>query len=290
MAGLKESLEITIEHGTEEGTLICSLKGWDCEIYRISRDELSAYTNNSKLKECGIYFLVGEYDGAPSVYVGQANSRDNGKGVLGRVMEHDRASEAYWNTALLLHSTSNGLYPTELNYLERSFWNKVKMSSFKVMNASKPALGNYAESTEIAMDKFIASAEMIIRILGYRFLDAMPKTAPESPETIPGKIQFFIKRKGKVPGRDIDAVCVIKEGKFVVLKGSLVATVPRDSNHQKNYNHSKYADLIDQKGILRQDIAFDSVSGSSAFVIYGSSNGNVDWKDSEGKPIKDYLL
>ena len=63
MAGFKESLEITLEHGTAEGTLICSLKGWDCEIYRISRDELSAYTNNSKLKECGIYFLVGEHGG-----------------------------------------------------------------------------------------------------------------------------------------------------------------------------------------------------------------------------------
>lgn len=286
MAGLKESLEITLEHGTAEGTLICSLKGWDCEIYRISRDELSAYTNNSKLKECGIYFLVGEHDGAPSVYVGQANSRDNGKGVLGRVMEHDRASEAYWNTALLLHSTSNVLYPTELNYLERSFWNKVKMSSFKVMNASKPALGNYAESTEIAMDKFIVSAEMIIRILGYHFLDGKQQT---DPHVTPNARKFFITRKGKGLGRDIDAVCEMRDGKFVVLKGSLVATVPRNSSIQKDYGHSRYADLIDHRGRLDQDIVFDTVSGSSSFVIYGSSNGNVDWKDREGKPIKDYI-
>lgn len=74
-----------------------------------------------------------------------------------------------------------------------------------------------------------------------------------------------------------------------MLKGSLVATVPRNSSIQKDYGHSMYADLINQKGKLNQDMSFDTVSGSSVFFIYGSFNGNVDWKDTEGRPIMEYI-
>lgn len=206
------------------------------------------------MKECDIYFLVGEDEGVPSVYVCQANFRNNEKGVLGRVIEHDKESDSYWETALLLYSTSNGQYPIELNYLERSFWNKAKMGSFKVTNVSKPALGNYAARTEIAMDKFIASANMIIRIQGYRFLYEKQQTG--SPFTT-GSTQFFIIRKGKGLGCDIEAVCEIRDGKSAVLQGSLVATVPRNSNDQKDYGHIRCADLIDQMGRLKHDMAFD---------------------------------
>ncbi len=281
----KEILTVTLDEGKAEGSLICSLSGWDCEIYRIQRSNLSDYDNDQKLKECGIYFLIGEENGIPTIYVGQANSRTNGKGVLGRVEEHDKAKESYWSEALLLHSNSNSLYATELNYLERSFWIKTQAGSYTVKNASKPALGNYPQMIKITMDKFISSAETIIRLLGYSFL--VPKA--KKIQTTSGNKQFFIKRKGNNQGRDIDAICEIQNNKFVVIKGSLVATVPRNANEGRDYYHNKYGAFIDNNGRLTQDIEFDKVSGSSAFVIYGSSDGNVDWKDASGKPIKDFI-
>lgn len=289
MAITKEALTITMDNGTADGTLICNLMGWDCEVYKIDRTNLNTYVNEVKLKECGIYFLIGEDNGTPAVYVGQANSRNNGKGVLGRVVEHDKPQEAYWKTALLLHSNSNALYATELNYLERHFWVKLKDSGFQVMNASKPSLGNYPQLTKIAMDKFMVGAEMIIHVLGYQFLEQKKQSTPNMPVVTSGAKQFFITRTGKGIGRDVDAVCEIRNGQFVVLKGSLIATVKRNASDTGDYSRTKYGAFIDAKGRLTQDLTFDKVSSSSAFVIYGSSNGNVDWKDASGQPIKNYL-
>lgn len=289
VAETKEALTITMDDGTVEGTLICNLAGWDCEIYKLQRGSLNKYTNNEKLKECGIYFLVGEQNGEPAIYVGQANSRNNGKGVLGRVMEHDKSTESYWESAFLLHSTSNGLYATELNYLERHYWNRVKSGPYHVMNASKPALGNYSTATKIAMDKFIAGSEMIIRTLGYQFLNPKHHSTIAATSSIEEAKQFYINRNGTVSGRTIAATCEIRNGKFVVLKGSLVATVPRDAHNANDYRHHKYAQLIDGNGRLIQDIPFDKVSGASSFVIYGSSDGKKDWKDAKGKAIELFM-
>lgn len=283
--GQQQVMTVLMDDGTPRGTLKIDLATWDCAMYRIARNDLQNYTNDQALKNCGIYFLVGVQNGIPAVYVGQANSRNNGKGVLGRVIEHDKSTEAYWNEALLIYSRSNSLYATELNYLERSLWDKIQKGSYKVINASKPAPGNCSSITQVTMDRFIEGVEYMAEIFRYDFLQpAQPNAVVPSP----GK-QFFIKRTSTTPGRSVDAICEIQGSKFVVLKDSLVATVPRDSSSARMYSHDKYGSMIDTAGRLTQNISFDKVSGSSAFALYGSSNGNADWKDSNGDPIKNYI-
>lgn len=283
--GQQQIMTVLMDDGTADGTLKIDLATWDCSMYRISRDKLQNYANDSVLKASGIYFLVGKKQGLPAVYVGQANSRNNGKGVLGRVIEHDKAAESYWKEALLIYSSSNSLYATELNYLERKCWEKISAGSYSVINAVKPALGNCSSVTKVTMDHFIEGMELMLQFFHYDLFNPAP--SPVAPSKNTSGIQFFIKRKSNTPGRCVDAICEIRASKYVVLKGSLVATVARDSKNSNKYSHDKYADLIDDAGRITRDITFDKVSGSSAFVLYGSSNGNVDWKDASGKPMKD---
>lgn len=287
--GAQQIMTLIMDEGTPNGTMKIDLATWDCSMYRIKRSDLHNYINDATLKSCGIYFLIGKNDNCTSIYVGQANARNNGKGILGRVIEHEKPTEAYWDEAFLIYSSSNSLYATELNYLERTLWEKLQTSGMTIMNASKPALGNCSPITKVTMDRFIEGIEKMMGVFYKDFLKSptVGNGYAVNPSQ-PGK-QFFIKRSGKAAGRDIDAVCEIQNSKFVVLKGSLIATAPRNVTNSKKYNHDTYAAFIDANGKTTQDIPFDSPSGASAFVIYGSSDGKVDWKDSQKQPMKNFM-
>jgi len=287
--GAQQIMTLIMDEGTPDGTMKIDLATWDCSMYRIKRSSLHNYTNDATLKSCGIYFLIGKNDNGTSIYVGQANARNNGKGILGRVIEHEKPTEAYWDEAFLIYSSSNSLYATELNYLERTLWEKLQNSGMAIMNASKPALGNCSPITKVTMDRFIEGIEKMMGVFYKDFLKS--PTMVNGNTVIPSQSvkQFFIKKSGKTAGRDIDAVCEIQNAQYVVLKGSVVATVPRNSTNPKKYNHDTYADLIDASGKTTQDIQFDTPSGASQFVIYGSSNGKTDWRDSQKQPIKDFM-
>ena len=280
-----EILSLVMDSGTPDGTMKVSLAGWDCSMYRINRKDLLNYTSDDKMKMCGIYFLIGESNRNTLVYVGQANSRVNGKGLLGRVLEHDKPTEAYWNEAFLIYSCSNTLYATELNYLERVLWEKLCKTSKTVMNASRPALGNCSELTKLTMNKFIEGIEKMMGVFYKDFLKPADPTLTPQKDTK----QFFIKKTGGKPERSVDAICEIRDSKYVVLKGSLVATEPHNPNTTHKYWHDKYGAFIGTDRKLTQDVVFNSPSGASAFAIYGSSDGKVDWKDSDKRPLKDFL-
>jgi len=44
---------------------------------------------------------------------------------------------------------------------------------------------------------------------------------------------------------------------------------------------------IDNKGILKADILFSSPSAAADFVGGGSFNGNIVWKDTRGRTLKE---
>ena len=53
------------------------------------------------------------------IYIGQAGERENGKGLLGRIEEHERSKE-FWNRAILVLTSNNSFGATDITYLERS--------------------------------------------------------------------------------------------------------------------------------------------------------------------------
>lgn len=154
-------IDIMLWDNDPEGTLRCELNSKDLILYRISRAELSSMRNHQELKQCGIYFLFGEESGKPVVYIGQANFRKNMKGVLGRVEEHDKPSEPYWDTAVMAVSKSDSIGATELNYLENQCVEKTSNAGrYTLKNSNSPTIGKVSTKTQILMDEFIDDRAM----------------------------------------------------------------------------------------------------------------------------------
>ena len=295
MATGKSFINITLLNGTADGALKCVNKAHDGIIYKIKREDICNYASEPELKQCGIYFLFGKVKNKPVVYIGQANTRKNGNGILGRVIEHRKDKEDYWNEAFILISSKNAIGATELNYLENQLCNRtIKAGAFETVNIADPNTGTYSDEVEVTMDSLIDYTVTVLKVLGYD-LFGKPEGSNAKKQNDPfdeydGWLRLYIKKEGNDTGRDCQVVCVVNDRKYIILKGSKLATVMTDSCKQSIRNkREELKKYIDSKGIVVENIPFRSPSTLAQFATLSSVNGKVELKDVDGKTLKEIL-
>ena len=108
-------------------------------LYQIPRNSVNELADKRELKWPGIYFLVNE--DIRTVYVGQGTQREDGDGVLRRMLEpHSSQKIDNWDVGfVLLGCSRNFLGVMELNYLERFFYDRAKnVNRYEVLNKNRP--------------------------------------------------------------------------------------------------------------------------------------------------------
>ena len=143
------SHEIIYTDGSSDGIIRAEVKINSVILYQIPRNSTCASSEEStsaneirtydELKHAGIYLLVNTEN--KTVYVGQADSRDNGNGLLARMLESHSSEEIdNWNFGYAITSGNpTRLLASELNYLEQFFYDEAKkVRRYKVLNAKRP--------------------------------------------------------------------------------------------------------------------------------------------------------
>lgn len=285
-----KNINLFLMDGTVDGRIKCTLANWTGIVYKIPRIMLEKCRERNDLKQSGIYFLFGasEHTEEQVVYVGQAGIRKNGEGILYRLREHKMNSDKdYWTEAVVFTTSNNSFGPTEISYLENRFCSLATSANrYIVKNANEPTHGNVTEEKESELEEFIDYAKIIMGVLGHKVFEPL---VPSTEQTEPGKTLeksmplFYINRSGT------DAVCNITTEGFVLRVGSKIRmeVVPTCPDSVKAAR-SKYADSIDEKGIILKEIPFKTPSGASSFVLGAPTNGNVEWKTSDGTTLKDF--
>ena len=278
--------------GEVTGKIKCTLSNWTGVIYKIPRIQLADLKLRDEMKQSGIYFLFGrdEEKQKDITYIGQATTRKNGEGVLLRVQEHTRDSHAdYFNDVIILTTQNNSFGPTEISYLENKFTQLAKESGrFIVKNSNDPNPGNVTEEKQSELDEVVENTLMIVGTLGYRVFVPMTK---KSEKDLPDdqSSYLYLKRKSKKSNKVIEARCERTSEGFVVLEGSQIEVI--DSNVIPASLQKLRKELIDtnviKDGILQEKQLFSSPSYAAAFVIGMNTNGRMDWKDKNGKTLKE---
>lgn len=286
MATKKTLINLTLIDGTAEGTLKCVNKVQNGTIYRINRNDISNHLNMPEMRQCGIYFLIGDINGMQSVYIGQANTRKNGNGVLGRVLEHKNQKEDYWREAFILVSSTNSIGATELNYLENQFCNMViEAGHYNVVNASDPNSGNYNDEIEIIMDPLIEYTSTCLKVLGYDLF-----SISQNNNSTEKMAKYHINKEGKSTGRKVNAQIEFYNNKYRLKKGSLVALETTTSCPESILTmRNEFKKYISKEGIVKGDIDFNSPSTLAKFVTLSSVNGKVEIRDENGRSIKNVI-
>ena len=287
-----KNINMFLMDGEVTGKIKCTLSNWTGVIYKIPRIQLADLKSRDELKQTGIYFLFGrDEDKQKNVtYIGQATNRKNGEGVLLRVQEHTRDSHAdYFNDVIILTTQNNSFGPTEISYLENKFTQLAKESGrYIVKNGNEPNPGNVTEEKQSELDEVVENVLMIVGTLGYRVF--IPMTTNVDQQTRNDAEQYlYLKRKMKKSSQIIEAKCERTTEGFVVLEGSQVEMIdsPAIPTSLKELRKELIKENVIKDGILQEKQLFSSPSYAAAFVLGMNTNGRMDWKDKDGKTLKE---
>ena len=278
--------------GEVTGKIKCTLSNWTGVIYKISRIQLGDLKSRDEMKQSGIYFLFGRDEDKQKdvTYIGQATTRKNGEGVLLRIQEHTRDTHAdYFNDVIILTTQNNSFGPTEISYLENKFTQLAKEAGrYIVKNGNDPNPGNVTEEKESELDEIVENTLMIIGTLGYRVF--VPMTTKVSQDLTDNHSTYlYLKRKTKKSNKVIEATCERTTEGFVVLEGSQVEI--KDSPYLpaslKEMRQNLIASRVIQDGVLKEKQLFSSPSYAAAFLLGMQTNGRTDWKDQDGRTLKE---
>lgn len=294
MVNRSKNINMFLMDGEVTGKIKCTLSNWTGVIFKIPRIHLGDLKERSEMKQSGIYFLLGHDDekGKDITYIGQATTRKNGEGVLLRIQEHTRDNHAdYFNDVIVLTTQNNSFGPTEISYLENRFTQLAKEAGrFIVKNGNEPNPGNVTGEKQSELDEVVDNTITIIGTLGYRLFVPMVQNVPSDRETTDASSQLlYLKRKSKKSNTEIQATCKQTTEGFVVLKGSMIETI--DSQKIPSVLKERRAELQNSgvivDGLLQENQLFNSPSYAAGFVLGMHTNGRTDWKDRDGRTLKE---
>ena len=278
----KKLINMILLDGSAEGIKTLHLSGntFFCVVF--PRPLFEQFKSLQEYGKPGVYIIVGKDDDGikNKIYIGE------GDPVGDRLYSHNSKKD-FWTEAIVMTSIDKSLSKTRIQYIESKLIT-LGFNCKKVImdNSNSPGLPSVTESDEIVVSGFLNSALLVIKAMGYNFFDPVI----DIDETKNADVIFELKAsKHKAYGK-----MVVKQGKYVLLKGSLFAKTLTDGARSWVKNNRKY--LMDNNLLIEYDdetlelidnTEFDSPSGAGSVVVGYNVNGFQVWKNN-GKTLAEY--
>ena len=270
---ISKKLEIIYHNGQPDGIRSIRRHLSTMTTYVIPRTLLSEAKKLSGINRPGIYYLISENDDnkIAQIYVGQTR---NG---VARLDDHNRSKD-FWNKAIMFLADNKTFSLDMISGLEAFAINKAHESKrYKVENSVNPKY-EIDEYDLPLIEEVYEELKFIMATQGYKMDDA--KVTLNEANTL------HTTRNGVL------AFGVYDGEHFEVLEGSEI-----DMNrkcHSSTFEKQRQTALnngdivkVDDKYKLTVSVSFSSPSSAAMFVLGGSTNGWVEWKDKDGKTLDD---
>lgn len=239
--------------------------------YIIPRSLLSEAKKLTGINRPGIYYLIGENDDnkIAQIYVGQTR---NG---VSRLDDHNRSRD-FWNKAIMFLADSKTFSLDMISGLEAyAIAKAVEAKRYKVENAVNPKY-EIDEYDLPLIEEVYEEIKFIMATQGYKMDYSSKATNSDNVlhTTRNGILAYGIYNGEKfevLEGSEIDMRKKCNSGKMEALRQTAI------QNGDISYCNNKY--------ILNVSVSFTSPSSAGMFVLGGSINGWVEWKNKDGKTI-----
>ena len=268
---ISKKLETIYHNGQPDGIRSIRRNLSTMTVYVIPRPLLSEAKNISGINRPGIYYLINESDDnkIAQIYVGQTR---NG---ITRLNDHNRSKD-FWNKAIMFLAESKTFTLDMISGLEKFAIMKAQESKrYKMENTVVPKY-EIDEYDLASVEEIYDEIQFIMGTQGYKMDDS--KTSLDETAVL------HTTRNG------IEAFGIYDGEKFEVLEGSQV-NIDKKVNLER-YNKQRDELLkngsitnVDGKYILNAILTFNTPSGASDFILGGSTNGWVEWKNKDGKTL-----
>ena len=269
---IRKKLETIYHNGQPDGIRSIRRNLSTMTVYVIPRPLLAEAKTISGINRPGIYYLINENDDnkIAQIYVGQTRN-----GIL-RLDDHNRSKD-FWNKAIMFLADNKTFSLDMISGLEKFAIIKAQESKrYKVENTVVPKY-EIDEYDMASVEEIYDEIQFIMGTQGYKMDNVKSSTSSDI---------FHTTRNG------ISALGIYDGEKFQVLEGSQINI--NKPVHLARYNKQRAELLasgeisqVDGKYFLNITIEFNTPSGASDFVLGGSTNGWVEWKNSEGKTLNE---
>ena len=269
------SVRIFIPNGEPEGLRIIEKSNWTGQGLSFPRAIYSEVRGRQELRRSGVYVLWSPngLEQLPRAYIGQ------GDALLGRLDSHERNKD-FWTQAVVFGSKDQNLNKAHIQYLEACLVGlATEAKRCEIDNANVPQIPSLSDADAADAELYLADMLLCLPIVGVTFF--------ERPRTQEEKRQDLVLKGKNIVARGYEGA-----GGFVVQSGS--QAVKEEVSSIQAYLSNLRKTLI-SKGLLQddgavyrliQDYAFDSPSAASGVLLGRSSNGLNDWKDGNGRSLK----
>lgn len=265
-----------LTRGEAKSLRTASIGNWRGRAIAAPRTEFDELLKREELELAGIYILLGTdpTSGAPTAYIGEAEN------LRTRLSAH-RARE--FVTAIVF--ASDELTKAHVKYLEgRLLVEATQVGRVDLQNAASSG-AKLREHDLAEMEYFLSRIRQLLPILGSDLLTPITQAVTPNEESV------LVCRIHDAEARGQRTV-----NGFVVYKGSTaVATERPGAQKHKPHIVQLRRDLIDDGGLVPQgtlltfsrDIEFTSSSAAAAVVQGGAAAGPLEWKNKDGKTLKE---
>jgi hypothetical protein len=275
-----KTIKIFLIDGDPNGRMSCELSNWSGKAYKIPRIKVKDCSDRADLtNSTGVYLLFGkDEEGKDQVYIGE------GELILKRLNQQLNAKD-FWNEAIVFISKDENLNKAHIKYLENRLHEIAKSANrYKLDNFVIPTQSSLSESDRAEMEEFIEYIKMLVNTLGHKVFDEKREFKPKQKQDV-----FYIKA-----ARGADGQGQPTSDGFVVFKGSKAAgTTVASMTPSFLILRQKLLDegvVLDKGEFLEfpEDYIFSSPSTAATMVLGRSANGLTEWKQKNGKTLKDF--
>jgi hypothetical protein len=201
-------------------------------------------------------------------------------------LENHYAGKDFWTRAVFFVAGPGQLNKAHVQYLEAQLVARAQAAKrVPLDNGNVPAEPTLSEADRADMDVFLANILGMLPVLGvHAFEQAPPKLVPDlaSMLTCQGRGVTAV-------GRDTPQGFVVQAGSHAALEEAPSMREYAPSISEVRADLQKNGVLVPENNALRftQDYTFSSPSYASSVVLGRNSNGRTEWKDSNGRTLKE---
>ena len=268
-------IRLFLAEGRPDGFRMVERSNWTGLGLVCSRADYLHARRREEWSRPGVYFLSasGSHEERARLYVGEADD------VRDRVDNHVKNKD-FWTSVVAFTSKDGNLNKAHVRYLEARLLNLAAQADrVALVNSTAPPLPRLSEADIAEIEGYLSEMLVILPLLGVVAFEALERQAPAGQRlTLSGK-------NAQGTGDDTS------EG-FVVFEGSLARAdeVPSIGAGTTRLRARLLADgvLVPAGEHLRftKPHLFDSPSTAAAVLLGRTANGRIEWKDAQGRTLK----
>lgn len=275
------SLRIFVADGDPDGLRLVERSNWIGKAVIFPRASLPQVKQREELSRIGVYLLLGPRDDGEGemLYIGE------GDPIRPRLESH-YALKDFWNRAVCFVAAPGQLNKAHAQFLEARLIQLAhaakRMPLENVKQECEPTL---SEADRADMTVFLENMLGMLPVLGVHAFEPALSSAAAAVTTV-----LHLKGKGVV-AQGFEA----NQG-FIVKSGSQAVGESVPSMRQHVFGMFALREELIGNGVLArdgaqyrltQDYVFSSPSTAAAVMLGRSANGRVEWKDANGRTLKE---